>query len=51
MANFSLSPLDPALIFQISYTMLPAFHASCLIGPGRPQISKQNPSRQKKKTK
>lgn len=51
MANFPFSPLDPVLIFQISYTTLPAFHASCLIGPERPQISKQNPFRRKEKGK
>lgn len=49
MTNFPLSPLDPALIFQISYTTLPTFHASYFIGPERPQISKQNPFRQKKR--
>lgn len=31
MANFPLSPFDPALIFQFSYTTLPAMHPALLV--------------------
>lgn len=52
MANFPLSPFDPALIFQFSYTTLPAMHPALLVLKDLKSQNKILPDiKKKKKTK